>query len=327
MSCQGPDGLKVICRLPDLVNVFSLLAQSVSDIEKSGMFDDHPGYAKAFHVLHRLAKQIASQLNKLSVRMNKYRDYLVQLISQKADEKTRPILLQQVTTVMQSLRQEMAKITPQLRLEKEQARHASNTQAVQRTQDLITAKKAQLFADQRAELGLNAASPTGADSDDALSSVVSELSLTSRCATATYRSATTADEMMEPQQEMDKASVSLSDIQELFRSFQIIALADPSITKLEQEIGDFLTEILILFQEEIVELKMLIRMCHSTITSSEKDKDEKMLMALERVRAHLGSETNEELGDIVIQQTECASTNKDWKSITIALMNSPKLMI
>ena len=317
MSCQGPDGLKVICRLPDLVNVFVLLAQSVSDIEKSGLFDDYPGYAEAFHVLYRLAKRIASRLNALSVRLNKYREYLVQLISAKADEKTRPILLQKVTTVMQDLRQEMAKIAPKLQQAKKQSREIGNMQAVTRTRRLITAKEAQLEPDDtRAENSL--LSPPS-EIDSVVSSVVEE---------TTYRSSQKTDEeLMEPQQEMDKATVSLFDIQELFKKFHIIARVDPSMMKLEQDIGDFLTEILMLFQEEIVELKMLIRMCQSSITSSEKDKDRKMLKALEAVREHIGGETDEDVEDVTIEQAECVPTSRDWKSITNSLMDQPKLML
>lgn len=323
MSCQGPDGLKVICRLPDLVNVFVLLAQSVSDIEKSGLFDDYPGYSEAFHVLYRLAKRIAGRLNALSVRLNKYRDYLVQLINQKADEKTRPVLLQKVTTVMQDLRQEMAKIAPKLSQAKQQSRDVGNMQAVQRTRRLITAKEAQLEPDDsRAETGLLGVQP---DSD--ATSVVSQTSSIVSENEAKYRSTQTDEEMMEPQQEMDKASMSLKDIQEMFRHFHIIARVDPSMMKLEQDIGDFLTEILMLFQEEIVELKMLIRMCQSSITSSEKDKDRKMLKALERVREHLGGETEEDAEEIAIEQTDCTPTTRDWKSITNSLMDQPRLMV
>ena len=320
MSCQGPDGLKVICRLPDLVNVFVLLAQSVSDIEKSGLFDEYPGYAEAFHVLYRLAKRIAARLNALSVRLNKYRDYLVQLITEKADEKTRPILLQKVTTVMQDLRQEMAKIAPKLSQAKQQSRDVGNMQAVQRTRRLITAKEAQLEPDDaRAEKSL-----VGSQSDT--STVVSNISIVSH-SESRYRSTRTDEEMMEPQQEMDKASMSLTDIQEMFRNFHIIARVDPSMMKLEQDIGDFLTEILMLFQEEIVELKMLIRMCQSSITGSEKDKDRKMLKALERVREHLGGETEEDADEIAIEQTDCVPTSRDWKTITNHLMDQPRLMM
>ena len=55
MSCQGPDGLKVICKLPDLVNVFTLLGQSVKDIEKSGVLKTKAN-KDAFHVLFKLSR-------------------------------------------------------------------------------------------------------------------------------------------------------------------------------------------------------------------------------------------------------------------------------
>lgn len=290
MACQGPDGLKVICRLPELVNVFVLLAQSVSDIEKSGVFKDELEYQQGFHVLYRLAWNIANRLNKLSVKLNKYRDFLVKMIHEKATEKERPILLQKVTTIMQDLRTEMAKLAPKIKADKAVARETDNNNSVLRTLRSIDANKASL-AVERAEDPL-------------------------------YRNTPTPDDLLEPQQQLDEATtISLADIKNLFTHFHVIARADASLVKLEQEISDFLTEILLLFQEEIVELKMLIRMCQSSITSREKDKDRRVLNALNAVKKFMGEDEEFE-----IQQTQCTGTSKSWRTITNEFMSAPKIM-
>ncbi len=296
MSCQGPDGLKVICRLPELVNVFVLLAQSVSDIEKTAIFNDNPEYQEGFHVLYRLARQIGAKLNDLSIRLNKYRDYLVELINKKATDKTRPLLLQKVTTIMQDLRQEMAKLAPKLKTEKSAAREDGNIESVARTQRALRAKRAELVVTRAEDPLYRSSSDKGPTDDD----------------------------LLEPQSELDKATtISLVDIKNLFSHFHVIARADTSLMKLEQEISDFLTEILLLFQEEIVELKMLIRMCQASITGSEQDKDKRVLSALNAVKKFMG-EGDEEQFDI--QQTECTATTKSWRTISNEFMSAPKIM-
>jgi hypothetical protein len=308
MSCQGPDGLKVICRLPELVNVFVLLSESVLEIEKSNIFADNPEYQEGFHVLYRLAHTIAKKLNDLSAKLNKYRDYLVKLINQKATEKTRPLLLQKVTTIMQDLRQEMSKLAPKLRSEKRDARDVGNKQAVANTRRLLEAQRASTIVDARAETPL-------------------------------YRNAVPTDEdLLEPQTELDKmlevggkgshgTAISLADIKELFAHFHVIARAETSLVKLEQEISDFLTEILLLFQEEIVELKMLIRMCQSSMTGSDQDKDKRVLSALNAVKKFMREEPEE---DFEIQQMDCSekssSYSKSWRIISNGFMSAPKIM-
>ena len=299
MSCQGPDGLKVICRLPDLVNVFELLAQSVREIETSGFFADNHKYVEGFHVLYRLAKRIAKRLNNLSERLNKYRDYLLVLINDEATVKTGSGLMQKVTTVLQELRQEMSKLAPKLHSAKSAAREVSNVQSV--TQIRNTEAK-------EAELNLEA----------------------TRAEEPLYRQVGPSDnDLLEPQKKLDMASLNLKELQRLFQRFHIIARVDPSMMKLKQDIGDFLTEILLLFQEEIVELEMLIRLCQQPVTASEKDKDRKMLEALVAVKKYMDVAENDdhESTEIQVEQADCVPTIQNSKAITNALLDNPKLIV
>ena len=309
MSCQGPDGLKVICKLPDLVNVFTLLGQSVKDIEKSGVLKTRAN-KEAFHVLFKLSRKIAKKLNDLSVALNQYRDVLVQLIKEKAKDRERPMLLQKVTTVLQDLRQEMGKLAPKLSQVKKGARDVGNRQAMQNTLNLYINKEAALEDTARAESGV--ATLTGTDVD-----------------TAGYRGVIpTPEDLLRPATGLDATTGALSDIRGLFKYFHEIARVDSSLMKLEQDIGDFLTEILLLFQEEIVELKMLIRLCQSSISSSEKDKDKKMANALNHVRKFMGQDEDDDDEDeeIPIIETDCTPTVRTWREITNGLFEAGKII-
>ena len=295
MSCQGPDGLKVICRLPELVNVFLLLANNIHEIEKSNVFGDNPEYIEAFHVMHTLAKRISAKMNNLSIRLNKYRTYLIELIDQKATNKTRPLLLQKVTQVLKDLRQEMSRFVPKSKIEKRRGRQISNQTAVQ---NILNAQKLR----------------------------EANLTDTSRSEDAIYRSSMTAEELRDPADKLDEASEDhIQSIRELFQNLHIIGRAEPSLTKLEQDISDFLTEILLLFQEEIVELKMLIRMCQSSMGGSEKDKDIRVLNALNAVRAKIGSEVPDD--NFEPQQTDCDTSGLSWYQITLELMNKDPIIV
>lgn len=300
MACQGPDGLKVICKLPDLVNVFVLLSQSVLDIEKSGVLKTQEN-KEAFHVLYKLTRKIAKKLNALSETLNKYRNYLVEMIKSKATDKERPLLLQKVTGILQDLRQEMGKLAPKLSQLKSGARDASNRKSVDQAINLIVNKEAQLEDVGRAEDSL-------------------------------YRSSRipNREEMLEPQTGLDASTNALVDVRNWFKFFHTIAQVDTGLMKLEQDIGDFLTEILLLFQEEIVELKMLIRLCQSSVTSTDKDKDRKMLAALNHVRRYMGADEEDDDEDeeeeLAIIDTECEPMIRTWKEITNQLFEEGKVI-
>lgn len=294
MSCQGPDGLKVICRLPELVNVFLLLAHNIHEIEKSNIFADNPEYAAAFHVMHTLAKRIGAKMNDLSIKLNKYRTALIELIDQKATNKTRPLLLQKVTQVLKDLRQEMSRFVPKSKADKKRGRQISNQTAVQNIVNAQKLREANLMDAGRSEDPM-------------------------------YRNSMTVDELRKPANELDEVSETHIDaIRELFKNLHTIGRAEPSLTKLEQDISDFLTEILLLFQEEIVELKMLIRMCQSSMSGGEKDKDTRVLNALNAVRKKIGN--GEPTDDFEPQQAECGTGALSWYQITLELMSNDPIL-
>lgn len=295
MSCQGPDGLKVICRLPELVNVFLLLANNISEIEKSNIFADNPEYEDSFHVMYTLAKRISAKMNDLSIKLNKYRTYLIELIDQKATNKTRPLLLQKVTQVLKDLRQEMGRFVPKSKADKQRGRQISNQTAVQNILNAQKLREANLMDTGRSENPM-------------------------------YRNSMTPEELRKPANDLDEVSEDhITQIRELFQNLHTIGRAEPSLTKLEQDISDFLTEILLLFQEEIVELKMLIRMCQSSMSGSEKDKDTRVLNALKAVRTKIGVDVPEDNFDA--QQAECGTGAQSWYQITLELMNKDPIIV
>lgn len=295
MACQGPDGLKVICRLPELVNVFLLLANNIHEIEKSNIFADNPEYEDSFHVMYTLAKRIGAKMNDLSIKLNKYRTYLIELIDQKATNKTRPLLLQKVTQVLKDLRQEMSRFVPKSKAEKQRGRQISNQTAVQNILSAQKLREAQLMDTGRSENPM-------------------------------YRNSMTPEELRKPANDLDEMSEDhIKQIRELFQNLHTIGRAEPSLTKLEQDISDFLTEILLLFQEEIVELKMLIRMCQSSMSGSEKDKDTRVLNALNAVRTKIGADVPED--NFEAQQVECGTGAQSWYQITLELMNKDPIIV
>ena len=226
--------------------------------------------------------------------MNHHRDTLIQLMRKKSGEKERPMLLQQVTTVLQNLRQEMGKLAPQLKREKVAARRKDIEEAAQNVRTRIISKEATLQVE-RAEKAL-------------------------------YRNSRvpSLEAIMEPSLAIDRDAGVLSEIQDAFKFFHSIARVDSTLTKLEQDISDYLTEILLLFQEEIVELKMLIRMCQASITTTEKDKDVKMLNALNHIRKTFGTEEDD--GEIEVSKPDCTPTNRTWKLISNTLLENPVLI-
>lgn len=313
MSCQGPDGLKVICKLPDLTNVFVLLSQSVLDIAKSGVIED-PVYLDAFMVLSRLAKRIANRLRNLSKNLIKHRDHLVDIIKQKATDKERPMLIQKVTNVMQDLRQEMGKLAPKLQNIKATSRIDSNNASVQNAIRLHVNKEASLMVQNRAESSLVKDVVSTDTTDDAVP----------------YRGEIpNEEEYLERLNGVDAQTSELMAIKDMFKALHTIALVDTSLMKLEQDISDFLTEILLLFQEEIVELKMLIRMCQASVTTTQKDKDKKMLNALKHVREYFNLTEDDEADAPMDDDTitvECEPFVRTWRDITNSMLDkSPEM--
>ena len=295
MACQGPDGLKVICRLPDLVNVFKLLAKNIYEIESSPVFDNEdPEYRENFHVLYTLANRIGAKLNALSIKLNKYRSYLIELIGRESSNKTRPLLLQKVTSVLKDLRQEMSRFVPAAQNDKKKGRQRANQEALQKIEMAQKMREAQLESD-----------------------------AASRAEDALYRNAA---DLRLPSKELDDLTVSgIEDIRILFKHLHVLGRAETSLMRLEQDISDFLTEILLLFQEEIVELKMLIRMCQSSTTAgSDKDKDKRVLNALKAVKQHLAPDSA--LDQFETQQIQCDGDSRSWYSITMEFMSESRLI-